>query len=819
MPDFDQRKQTMVAGQGDVLASRINQVDSRYFLAVVAGIGWLAGIWLASVTELTLLYWLLMSGAAALAAMVTWRVGRIGLILAGIAALALGAGRYLVAQPVTDPGHLHYYNGWPNVTLSGHVAAEPEKYDTFQQFRLAVDEITTSGRIIPVTGALLAQTNRYTDIPYGAKLRLVGDLEPPDKLGSPGYAEFLRRQGILSVMSYPQIAMTGTDDSRPLYRALLAVRERGREVIRQSITEPQAALLSGILLGDDSGMSRETIEAFRVTGMTHIIAISGFNIALLIVLLDRLTALFMPRRLAALVIIVFIALYAVLVGGAPSVIRAAMMGVAYLFATRMLGRPALAVASLFVASFMMTLADPMALWDIGFQLSFAATMGLVLFAGPWTTWTKQRLAGGSDSPARWGGANLLADVLVVTLAAQILTLPLLLFHFGRLSLISLPANLLVLPVQPAVMVTGGVTLLSGMIWLPLGRLAGIVAWPFLAYTTGVIELLAQVPRAAIPFQLSARGLVWIYVAIAMLVGLVTLTKRRRASSITKTRVTAIPVGMAALVLIGMITIAFSVARLPDGRLHVVFLDVGQGDATFIQTPAGHQLLIDGGRYPSVLLEELGRHMAFWDRTIDIVIATHPDDDHIAGLVDVVERYRVGQLLTNGADASDIPAFEALLSASSGRATAVHPAQAGEALELGDGVRLEILHPPPGFHTDSRNEESLVMRLTYGQYAIMMAGDAGTAAEAELMTTAGTLTADVLKAGHHGANTSSSEPFLAAVQPQIIVISAGEDNSYGHPHPAMLERVAAIGATVLRTDELGTIEMMSDGLQMWWQSTD
>lgn len=812
----------MATGQGDVLVSRAQPADSRYFLALAGGIGWLAGIWLASIANLSLAYWLLMALAAAIAAIITWRMGRVGLILAGCAALTLGAARFVMAQPVTDPGQVHYYNGRPNVILTAQLIAEPEKYDTFLQLRLDTRTIEVGGQATPVAGYLLVQTNRFTAIPYGAVVRLEGDLEPPESLGSPGYAAYLRRQGILSVMRYPAVTLVASAEGEgsPLYRALLTIRERGREIIRQTLTEPQAALLNGILLGDDSGMPRETVEAFRTTGMTHVIAISGFNIALLIVLLDRLAALFLPRRVAALVIMIFVGLYAVLVGGAASVARAALMGVAYLFATRMLGRPTLAAAILLVTAFLMTLHRPLVLWDVGFQLSFAATIGLVLFAAPWTSWTKQRLAGDSDSPARWGVANFLADVVVVTLAAQILTLPLLLYHFGRLSLASLPANILVLPVQPAVMMTGGVTLLLGWFLPAAGRLAGVLAWPFLAYTTGVVSLLARVSWASIPLRLTFGGVVAVYLIIAMLAGVSIFARRPRSEKIKiKSSSVAIPVSLVALAAVMVLMIGLSAADRPDGRLHVFFLDVGQGDATFIQTPTGRQILIDGGRYPSTLLDELGRYMPYWDRTIDVVIATHPDEDHIAGLIEVVDRYQVGRLLTNSLESGGIPAFEMLLASTKDRGTAVSAAQVGEILESGDGVRLEVLHPDAGFHSDSQNEASVVTRLTYGRLAIILAGDAEKDAETELLRSELPLTAVVLKAGHHGANTSSGEAFLQAVRPQIIVISVGEDNSYGHPHSAMLDRAAAIGATVLRTDELGTIEMMSDGLQMWWQSSD
>jgi competence protein ComEC len=268
-------------------------------------------------------------------------------------------------------------------------------------------------------------------------------------------------------------------------------------------------------------------------------------------------------------------------------------------------------------------------------------------------------------------------------------------------------------------------------------------------------------------------------------------------------------------LVGLLLVAWMLGR-PDGRMHVAFLDVGQGDAIFVQTPAGRQLLVDGGRYSSALLDELGRQMPFWDHSIDIILATHPDDDHIAGLVDVLERYDVSQLLTNGSLAESDPTYEALLATADARGVPLHVAQTGESIILDEGIRLDILHAGSAETSENRNDGSVVARLTFGDLALLLAGDAEASTETALLRSGLPLDATILKAGHHGANTSSSEPFLRAVSPQVVVISAGLDNAYGHPHPAMLARALNAGATILRTDESGTLELITDGQKMWWE---
>lgn len=253
--------------------------------------------------------------------------------------------------------------------------------------------------------------------------------------------------------------------------------------------------------------------------------------------------------------------------------------------------------------------------------------------------------------------------------------------------------------------------------------------------------------------------------------------------------------------------------LPDGKLHVHFLDVGQGDAILIVAPDGRQILVDGGPSPTALLNELGAVLPFWDRSLDLVVLTHPDGDHITGLIPLLDRYRVGQVL-------DIPQSDTAREAATWlgqldrAAVARIYAQRGARIPVGD-VLLTVLHPGPqsliGTASDDNNN-SIVLRLDYGQISLLFAGDAEHDAERALIAAGVPLRADILKVGHHGSNGATSAAFVAAVQPRLAVISAGAGNTFGHPHPAVLERLA--GVEVLRTDLHGRIEVVSDGVRMW-----
>jgi len=267
-----------------------------------------------------------------------------------------------------------------------------------------------------------------------------------------------------------------------------------------------------------------------------------------------------------------------------------------------------------------------------------------------------------------------------------------------------------------------------------------------------------------------------------------------------------------------------VFQLSRAGLEVTFFDVGQGDAIFIETPLGHQVLIDGG--PDVsLLEKLGDEMPFWDRTIDLIILTHPEHDHIAGLIEVLKKYQVENVLWTGVlkDTAEFREWQRLIKEEGAK---IYIAQAGQQIVWdatpdcrGSHPRhlnprhLEILYPFENLENQSvknTNNTSIISRLVYGENSFLLTGDAYKSVERELLGLAEQLDSDVLKVGHHGSKTSSAEEFIKEVSPEIAIISAGQDNSYGHPHQEVLETLEKYGITILRTDKDGDIKIISDG---------
>lgn len=815
------------------------------------------------------------------------------LIAACMLALMAGGLRY-ASNPLTPcwtPRDLAYYNlpatraydkTAPDVTLVGSVNSYPLRQDTRQQFQVAIETIEDAGHHIDhnidhidiaVNGEVRLSTNIRSTYQFGQPLRLRGRLVTPPDFEDFSYREYLARKGVHSLFYPTTIEVLPLENQGNwLYRQLYWVRARGEQLLNQQLPEPYAALANGMLLGIESGIPDELYEQFNLTGSSHVIVISGSNVALIAGILLALGRRALSKRRALWPALLGIALYALLVGGDAAVLRAAWMGALYAIATT-LDRRNTALVSLAFACWVMTIANPLTLWDVGFQLSSAATAGLILFspaivaAFQWIspTWitsgplTGSLEIGGLDVAAKGRTLiqGILQDGLMVTIAANIATLPLVLYYFGRLSLISLATNVLIAPAQPFIMLWGSAGLALGLLGLTaIAQMVLWIPWLCLVWTVTVVRWTAALPGASL--ELTGYGLVQLLVTYGV-IALIALrhqlwlrlrllwlhlaTSRKsigakgmgenqvygaeidrvKASEKPRQRryqfngaliIHPLTVGLLAVSTLLLWTVALG---QPDGRLHLYFLDVGQGDGIFIQTPSGRQVLIDGGASPQQLASELGAVMPFWDRTIDIALTTHPDSDHMAAQSTLPARMAFNVALESPASAMDPDAESWRTAMAANGATVAKQAQ-DNWIDLGDGVALWFLWPvgapqaTENVGNENANENSLVAKLVYGDFTLLLTGDAGLPSEATMLANALPLQATVLKVGHHGSKSSSGQPFLNAVQPQISIIQVGAENDYGHPHQEVLDRLA--GTMILRNDRHGRIHMTSDGHHLW-----
>ena len=669
---------------------------------------------------------------------------------------------------------------------------------------------------------LAASLPAYPAVEPGTVVEVAGRTRPrPDS----GYGRYLARIGAWGSLDARVVrVMPGPDDPG---RTLERVRRGAGDALAAVLPEPEAGLAAGILIGLRDRVDRDLAAAFTTAGVSHVVAISGWNIAIVAAAVGALAGR-LGRRRRSVVTILAIATYALFAGASASVLRAAVMAGVVLLA-RETGRAGRAAGALGWAAVILLIADPSLIGDAGFQLSTLATAGLIAWATPLT----ERLN-------RWTGGRLprwLAESLGVSLAAQAATLPLVLASFGRLSLIAPAVNLVVVPLVAPAMAAGVVAMGAGLVVgigapVVIGSIVAAPAWVAFRAMVGVVHAAAAVPFASVDvgdeigpiLGLGTLGL-----------GLVAWQLRRRVSRPTvppkptiqtsqtmastsaprQTRHRAALTRLTTLALVASLAVTGAVLlSRPSGHARITVLDVGQGDAILVEGSRGGRLLIDGGPDPGRLLVELDGRIPPWDRRIDAIILSHPHEDHVAGLARLLERYKVGRVFEPGMRGPG-PGYAAWLDVLARRAAPMRSTlAAGDTVRV-DEIVMRVLWPIGGSVPDTPldggtgiNNVSIVLLGTIGDRRFLLAGDVEDGVDPALLT-AKLPRVDVLKVAHHGSRTATTQAFVDAVRPRIAIASAGSKNRYGHPARATLQRLSDAGARVYRTDRDGTVAITFD----------
>ncbi|MGH7308278.1 MAG: DNA internalization-related competence protein ComEC/Rec2 [Candidatus Rokuibacteriota bacterium] len=684
-------------------------------------------------------------------------------LAAALLIVGVGAAGALRAAPLkTPPNHLAHLALPLTARVAGRLAAEPLRLAP-ERMRLLIDAERVGGESRTGRIRLTAYGPGLPSLTSGQHVEVEARLHPASGFRNPGgfdYAAHLRREDILVVGSARAerlIAGAPVDPSWPR-----KIRSTARTAIAGALPPASAALLTGLLLGDRADLPADIDEAFRRAGVYHVLAVSGFNVALVAGSAWALLTLARAgRRAAAVGAIAAVLGFALVVGPEPSVLRAVVMALLVLSALLLEREPSV-LNSLALAALLILAARPGDLLEPGFQLSFAATAGIVLAPQP---------------------RGVLVGALGMSVAAQLAVLPVTLVHFNQFSLIGPLANLAIVPVAGLATVLG---LAGGSIALAtetVGALFLQATWPVLLVLRWITTLAAAVPGALVYLPAPPASAV-----VSYILGLAgaRLAWHLRATSPDRPRQVAAGGGL-------LLGVALSIAlwpliRPPDGRLRITILDVGQGDAIVVETPDGRALLVDAGPGGPLRLDTGERVVApfLWNHgflALAAALTTHDDQDHAGGMPAVRRRFAIAEEWTS-------------------------PGPGG--VRWIGGVPLLRMAPAAEPATPRRNDQAVVLRIEHGLASFLLAADVTAAAERELLATTHPLQATVLKVAHHGSRHSSTAEFLAAVRPAFAVISVGPRNGYGHPAPETLARLQDIGARVYRTDRDGAVVFETDG---------
>jgi competence protein ComEC len=665
----------------------------------------------------------------------------------------------------------------------------------------------------------------YPAVVPGDRIETTGSIRPPPP---DDYGAYLARVGAVGTLRAASLRLLPPANGPG--RWLEGLRRGAAEALDRAVPEPEAGLAAGILIGLRDRVDRDLAAAFTTAGASHVVAISGWNIAIVATSLGALVGGLGRRRRTVLTAIAILA-YVLFVGPSPSVVRAAAMACLALLA-RELGRPSRAAAAMGWAVTGLLLVDPAWIDDAGFRLSVLATAGLMA----WGTSFAARLAGPSPGRVR----RWVAESLGVTLAAQAATLPVILLEFGRLSLVAPLVNLGVVPLVAPAMAAGAVALVGGLVTgsglpLAIATIGGLPAWVLLGAIVGIVRAGASVPLASVTLAapwdtIAAVAAALVIVVVARFGGRIARSARARQGGAPRPAA-AVPGRsprrrrsgacgprgrrLAVVALAGAtVALALAISHRPDGATRVTVLDVGQGDAILVEGGRGGRMLVDGGPDPGRLLVALDERLPAWDHRIDILVLTHPHEDHVAGLPLLLGRYRIGRVYEPGMVGSG-PGYAAWAAILAHGGPPHGTLSTGDRLSL-DDVRFEVLWPDRGrvpIHPadggTAVNDVSIVLLGEVDGHRFLLTGDIEQAIDPELLAR-GLPTVDLLKVAHHGSRTASTEAFLAAVRPRIAVVSVGTGNPFGHPAPSTIDHLRSVTRQVYRTDLDGTVEVRFDG---------
>ena len=815
---------------------------------------WVAGVLLGFAVDIGPLVALLLAASAGLAALVLWLLGVRKLTALLAAVLFVGLVRVEVHEQKDSPrvelGQL--------VVATGSIADDPETTSRRVRFELQVAEVEYDRSVFAgdalvggerwlVYASPSADLVQRRDAPYfryGDRVIVRGVPQAPEPIDGFDYPTYLASHGITATI-FPMDAQVIGEGGTPWRKRIYALRGRLADSIDRSMPYPESALASAVLLGKRESLPDELAEEFRGAGAAHLLAISGLHVGVLLAVMASSAAWLLGRQRPTYLFVAGAAvwLYALLAGAPPSALRAAAMGSVYLAALGF-GRPSSVLPALALAAALMTAVSPGLVRQISFQLSFAAVTGIALVLALWGG----RLNWGVSPAAGWGkrATGWAAALVVVSAAATLATWPLVAATFGEVALLGVPVSLLTVPVMAPLIVTAAGAALVGAVVPPLGVLLGWIAAAPAAWVIGVVSVF---PSWAVDAGHAGPSLLLVWYGVLVCALLVARPDRIRRLGRSVAGLAAwiaekwrdlavwwharwmrpqvrlsmpdprLSIPAAALLIAAAVVLWLRVTDGPDGQLHLHFLDVGQGDSTLIVTPSGRQVLIDGGPDGDVVSQRLAEALPGGDRSLDVVLLTHLDSDHSHGLLAVLDRFAVGAVLTgpHTVESPVRPEWEQTLARKD-----ISPVEvrAGHRIVLEDGVDLEVLNPMPGRLFGDTNNDSVAVRLRYGNVSVLLTADMEDEAELRLVASSAEISSTVLKAGHHGSGTSSSQAFLDAVGPEVAVISAGLDNQYGHPAVDVLERLeASVGPqNVYRTDLQGTVEFVSDGAT-WWAQTE
>lgn len=729
----------------------------------------------------------------------------------------------LYLHPKPAEKNISRFIGKEKIVIEGVVCKNPEVSPHKTDLTLATKRIIHEGIYIPTNEKILLSVRiKDRTFKYGDYIRVKVRLRRPHNFNNPGgfnYERYLLFRGIRFYGSVNKLTdiVTIRENTGNIFKASLeAYRTKLRKTILDHSSEPESRILQALILGEKGEIPEGIRENFNRTGISHILAISGLHIgiiALLSIMIIRwiiktseyLLLRFNLIKISTLLAIIPIISYTLIAGFSISTVRATIMILSFLVAI-LIGRERDLLNTLAFAAFLILSFSPVSLFDVSFQLSFTAVAAILIIT-PELHSLLSKLKG-NEIPRTKKIVTQILLFIFVSFSATLGTAPLIAYYFNRISTMTIISNLLIIPI-------------IGFVVLPLGIIASFIlpisttlaailikiSSLFIYISNSIIAYLSHFSFSS--FSVNTPSILEIFLYYAFIFLLVKLIHSRKSKFL-------ITLVVIAVFYLGISANTYIKAMNP-GKLQVTFIDVGQGSSTLVRFPEGRNMLVDGGGFYAESFD-VGRYVVapyLWHeriKRIDLMVLTHPHQDHLAGLVFILKNFAVNEVWSNGEE-SESSSYKEFIRVIAERAIPHRIVSSDTPEKLISNAIVRIIHPPKSGPEFDTNNDSVVMKISYKNIDFLLPADIEEPAEKFLLTNDNDLKSTVLLAPHHGEYTSAIPDFLGAVRPQFIVCSCGKDNFFGLPHQKLLNICRKMHIKILRTDTMGAVSFTVKGTEI------
>jgi competence protein ComEC len=754
---------------------------------------------------------------------------------------------YISIQPwfheKLPPSNIANFADAGTLNISGEVAETPEVINNRLSFILLSESVERDGEVIPVTGKINVKVlNGIPEVSTGDRLYFKSRVRSVRNFKNPGGFDFKRHMAFNGIMgtayvSWDEIRIERNESHKGFKRYIETARKAFAEFIDNSVPSNEAGVLKALVIGDQNFITAEIRENFNRTGTTHILSISGLHVGIVatvsFLLFEKLLSyinIFLwnawTKKGAAILSLIPVLIYGLLAGMSPSTQRAVIMVSVFLMSF-FVEKEQDGINTLAVAAILILTVYPPSLFFISFQLSFLSV--LFILAGMNLTLYGKGKNGGHDESLRLKMQKKTAAFFLVSFFATIGTLPAVMYYFNQVSLVGLAANCVAVPLIGFLVVSTGLLAffvypMNGILSAWLLKAGSVV----LGVSLEFISYFAKLPFAAVKTVTPSFFEIILYYLLLGTVYIVLRKKQGKKTNDTgggffgRMKQKAPFIAVILLVIAGYADIWYWLDKRFLGKnLKVTVIDVGQGASSLLELPGGFNIIVDGGGFSDNSVFDVGEKITaplLWRKkikSVDILVLSHPNSDHLNGLLYIAENFNVKEFWSNG-EAGDSLGYKRLLEIIKERKIRVRNFKEMERSRVINGVLLKILYPEPGFMDKDEkwrkgDNSSLVLKAVMGSKSFLFTGDIKAKGEEELVRIAGnSLKSTVLVVPHHGSKSSSTDLFVGKIDPEIAVIPVGWKNRYKFPDPGVLERYRSRKCRVFRTDENGAVMISTDG---------